>query len=194
MQGLTQVLLHQSCRPGSVPGRQGVADRLVDQPVLFGPDGGPTVKLRQPRGLGPLQLGTEEVAEQVMEAVPAALLVQGNQERVGALQLLEQILAVGPAGDRVTERTAEPLQDRGLQQEPPHPVRLTVEDLLAEIVQDVPMGPGERVQERIRIRPFAQRQGGQLQPQLAITTCSCGGRWPSRNAMPSWIGRDCNRW
>jgi hypothetical protein len=138
-------------------------DRLVDQPVLLAPDGGPPVQLRQPIALGPLQLGTEKIAEQLMEAKPAALLVQGDQEQVGALQFLQHVLAVGPAGDRVTERTSEPFQDRGLEQERPYPVGLALQDLLAQVVQDVAMGARERSKERIGVGAFAQRQGGQLQ-------------------------------
>jgi hypothetical protein len=98
-EGLAQVLFDQSRRPRPVPRPQGMVDRLIDQPVLLAPFGGPPVQLRDPTGLGLLQPGTQQIGEQVMEAVPAALLVQRDQEQVGALDPLQDVLAVAISGD-----------------------------------------------------------------------------------------------
>jgi hypothetical protein len=77
-----------------------MVNRLVDQPVLLAPFGGPPVQLRYPTGLGPLQASTQQIGEQVMEAVPAALFVQRNQEQVRPLDSLQDVLAIGISGDR----------------------------------------------------------------------------------------------
>ena len=130
-------------------------DRLIDQPVLLAPGGGPPVQLRDPGPLGPLQPSPQQITEQLVEPPPAALLVQGNQEQVGALQSLQHVQAVGIPGDGVAEGAAESLQDRGLQQEPPNPFRLALQHLLAQVVQDIAVGPRQRGKEGIGIGAFA---------------------------------------
>ena len=83
--------------------------------MLHEPLSRPPVQIWQPRGLRPLKASTEKIAEQVVEAIPAALLVQRDHEQIGPLQVLEHLLAVGPAGDRVADGTAEPLEDGALE-------------------------------------------------------------------------------
>src|ERR1041384_6327948 len=61
------------------------------------------------------QPGAQQVGEQLVVAPPAAHLVQWQQEQPGPLHLLEQGLAAGPGGDRVAQRSAQPLQHRGLE-------------------------------------------------------------------------------
>jgi hypothetical protein len=40
-----------------------MVNRLIDQPVLPAPGGGPPVEIQRLSGLGPPQSGTEEIAE-----------------------------------------------------------------------------------------------------------------------------------
>jgi hypothetical protein len=162
-EGLAKVLLHESRRPCPVAGRQDMPNRVVDQAVPFVPGCGSAMQLRFLSSLDPVQPGAEEIAEQVMEAVPAALLVQGDQEQVGALECLEHVLAVGIAGDRVTKRAGETLEDRRPEQERPHPVRLALQYLLAQVVEDVAMSSRERTQEGIGVRSLTEGQRGKLQ-------------------------------
>ncbi len=73
---------------------------IVDQPTARGPGGGPPVQPGHPLGAPLLPLAhPQQVGEQAVVAVPAALPVQGNQEQVGPLEVLEQLLAVRAAGD-----------------------------------------------------------------------------------------------
>jgi hypothetical protein len=162
-ESLVEVLLHQPRRPRVVARGRGVPDRLIDQPVMLTPGGGPPVEFGDKVGLGLHQSGTEEIAEQMMEAVPAALLVQGNQEQVGPLEVLQHVLAIGAFGDRAAQWTTQPLQDGGSEQELPDPVGLSLEHLLAQVVEDVAMGSGEGVQKSVGFRVVAQGQRGQLQ-------------------------------
>jgi hypothetical protein len=46
-----------------------------------------------PASFSLLQPSAEKIAEQVVEAIPAALLVQGDQEQVRALEFLKHVLA-----------------------------------------------------------------------------------------------------
>ena len=156
--------LDQPRGPGHLPGGHRVPDRVLGQPVVFVPGGRVTVQLRYLAGLFLLQAGAEQVGEQVVVAPPAADLIQRHQEQPGPLDLLQQRLAPGPAGDRVAQRTGQPFQHRGLQQEGAHLLGLALEHLLGQVVQDVPVAAGERGHEPGDVRLAAQRQRGQLQP------------------------------
>ena len=79
-------------------------DRVLGQAVLFVPGGRVAVRLRHLAGLFDLQAGAEQVGEQVVVAPPAADLIQRHQEQPGPLHLVQQRLAPGAAGDRVTQR------------------------------------------------------------------------------------------
>ena len=158
------VLLDQPGRPDRVAGGQGVADGLVDHPVGLCPGGRGPVQLRHPFGLLLLEAGPQQVGEQVVVAPPAADLVQGDQEQVAPLQLLQQPLAVGPAGDGVAQRSREPLQHRGLEQEPHRRLGLAVQDLLGQVVEHVAVAAGEAGHEAAGVVAVVQRQGGQLEP------------------------------
>ncbi len=59
----------------------------------------------------------QDVGEQVVVAVPAALVVQRHHEQVPALQRLEHLAAPGRLGDGVAQRAGEPVEDRGAEQE-----------------------------------------------------------------------------
>src|SRR5437879_3341465 len=54
----------------------------------------------------PGQLVPEEAAEQMVVPEPPVLVVQRDQEQVGAVDLADQPGAVGPSGERVTQRRA----------------------------------------------------------------------------------------
>ena len=159
-----EVLLDDPGRPEHLPGRGRVADGVVGQPVLGVPGRGVAVQLRQASRLLLLQAGAEQVGEQVVIAPPAAHLIQRDQEQPRPFGLFEQRLAALAAGDGVAQRAAEPLQHRGLEQEPPQLLVLPLEHLFGQVVQDVPVAAGERGHEAGGIVVSAQGQRGQLQP------------------------------
>ena len=159
-----EVLLDQPGGPAHLPGGHRVPDRVIGQPVLLVPGGGVAVQLRDPAGLFGLQAGAQQVGEQVVVAPPAAYLVQGQHEQSCRLNLLQQRLAAGTAGDRVAQRAGQPFQHRGLQQEGAHLPALPLEHLLGQIIQHIPVAAGERRHEPGHIFLAPQRQAGQLQP------------------------------
>jgi len=161
-EGFIRMLLNEPSCPGRIPRRRGMVDRFVDQPVLLTPGGGPSVEVRDVCGLDPVQPGTEEIAEQVMVSVPVALLIQRDHEQVGAFQSLQHFLAIRPPGHLVTQRAGESLEDRALEQEHPHWLRLAVEHLVAQVVEDVALGPREGLQEDFGVPAFAHGESGQL--------------------------------
>ena len=70
------------------------------------------VQFRDQLGLAPLQLSPEQLAKQVVVAVPVPVSVQRDQRQVGVLQRRKD--PVRPAGvkDRVAQRPREALQHR----------------------------------------------------------------------------------
>ena len=69
------------------------------------------------------QPGPEEVGEQMVVAPPAPDVVELHHEQAGPVHLFEQFLAVVAAGDRVTQRPAETVKDRRLEEEVPEVLR-----------------------------------------------------------------------
>ena len=107
-----------------------VVECLVGEALGGEPDGGPPVLLA-PRRVAPArQLRAQQVGEQRVVAEPAAVTVERDDERVSAHELLEPQLSRDAAGQRVCERTAHPIDDRGSQQQLAHRSGLTVEHLL----------------------------------------------------------------
>ena len=98
----------------------------------------------------------------MMVAPPATHVVQGDKEQVGPLDLLQQLLAVGPAGHRFAQRAAQPLQHRAFQQEGPQLWGLAVQDFLGQVVEHVAVAAREPLHELTDVAAALQRQGGQL--------------------------------
>ena len=84
-----------------------------------------------------LELRLEELAEQVVVAVPLAAIVERDDERVRARERLERIGRVDRAEHRVAERWGHPIEDRRAEQERLEIVRLPPQDLLEEVVRDL---------------------------------------------------------
>ena len=109
------------------------------------------------------KLMPQEAAEEVVIPEPAPLVVQRDQEQVGAMDFADQFGAVGPSRERVAQRCAHAVEDRGQQQEVTHPRGLAGQHLLAEIVDDVPVRARESLDECRRVGPVLQAQRRELQ-------------------------------
>src|SRR4029453_900899 len=106
-------------------------------------------------GVGLTEPSAKELSEEVVQTVPASLLVQRDHEQVGTLKIFEHGLAIGAPGDRVAQWTVESVQDRGLHEERPHPVRLPGQHLLAHVVEDEAVRTGECCQESVDVGVLA---------------------------------------
>ena len=98
-----------------------------------------------------------------MAAIPSPLVVQGNQEQVGPVQLRQDSLAVIPVGNSIAQRPAQALQDRGPEQEFLDSGRLLVENLFDQVIQDETVAPGESLDQPRHILTPLHRKGGHLQ-------------------------------
>jgi hypothetical protein len=130
----------------AVAGRDRVPDRAVGVAVRQEPASRAPVQLRDHGRLGALQLASQELAEEVVVAVPLAALVQRDQEQVRPLDLGERGGGVA-AGDRIADRHAEPLEDRRAEEEVADVAAQPSEHLAAEVVDDVTVVAGEVADE-----------------------------------------------
>ena len=121
------------------------------------------MKFSGPRRLIALQSATEEVREEVVVPEPLAVVVEGPQEQIAFLDLLEQALAIGDAGQGFGEVGTQAFGDRRCQHEVEDLRLERAQDVLGEIARDSSVTSGEVGDELRRIVASAQGQGGQLQ-------------------------------
>ena len=161
--GLRDRQLDQVRRSREVLRGHRVADRLGRLAVLLVPDARPSVQIGNVVGLLVQQVRLQHVGEEVVVAVPAAAVVEGHQEQVSPLQLGQLGLAAGLPGDGIAQRAAQPVQDGGLQQEVLDGFGLSLQDLLGQVVDDVPVIPGEAGDEGGGVVAPLHRERSQLQ-------------------------------
>jgi hypothetical protein len=89
----------------------GVADRLGAVALPLEPVARPPVK--DGRGVRVLveQARPEGVGEELVVAVPAAPVVESDQEHVAAIEPLEDRATVWPAGDGIAQRGRQSIED-----------------------------------------------------------------------------------
>ena len=122
-------------------------DGLFGQTVGGVPGAGASVQPGNVVGLLGVQACSQDVGEQMVVPVPGALVVEGNEEEVVAVEVLQRPGAVGAPGDGISEGAGKPVQNGRVQQEVPDGSRLTGEDLVGEVVDDGSVAAGEGVDE-----------------------------------------------
>src|SRR5581483_645246 len=83
------------------------------------------------------------LCEEVMVAIPGALIVQRQQKEIGQFKLLQHGLAVVLANDSITERPIQTVKYGSLQQERADMLRLLMEYFFRQVIYDVAMASGE---------------------------------------------------
>jgi hypothetical protein len=96
--------------PVGVPGRLAVVDGQLGQALGLVPVGGPPVELGHPPGLAPLQLGQEQLPEQLVVAVPAVAAVHLDQRQLGLGQRRPHPVRPADAEDRVAQGPGQPVE------------------------------------------------------------------------------------
>ena len=150
-----------------VAGGLGVVDGRLLQPVGLAPGRGPPVQLRDQLGLAPPELGTEQVAEQVVVAVPLPSAVERDQEEIGPGERLQHRGRAGRVQDRVAQRAAHPVQHGRPGEERHLPGGKSRQQLRVQVVDDEPVVPGEGHPGSWRVRGRTgglECEGGQVQP------------------------------
>ena len=115
--------------------------------LRFMPGRRPSVQHRDVARLEHHQPRPQDLGEQRVIAVPATLVVEGHDEQVGALQLLQSRLTIRPARHRIAERSAQAIEDGGAQEELLGLGRQSGKDLLDDVVEDEAMASSEAMHE-----------------------------------------------
>lgn len=128
------VVRQQPRRQAPVLGRLRVANRLDRMPVSGQPLGGDRVQAREFLRGGPSQLEREQVPKQVVVAKPGSLRIHSDHERARVLEPGKNPVGARAPRQPVSERSADPLQQRGSQQQLPHFCRLALEHLRQQVL------------------------------------------------------------
>ncbi len=112
-----------------IPRAEQVDHALRDVALLEVPRTGATAEGGHGAGFALLQLGSQEVGEELMVSIPAAGVVFGRDEEVVALQVQQDGVNVVALGDGETERRRQMLEHGGVEQESLDLRRLRREDL-----------------------------------------------------------------
>ncbi len=149
-------------RPLDLAGGEGMGDGLRRLPLALPPGAGAPMQAGDVVGMLVEQPRAEEIGEQVVVAVPAPPIVERDEEQVRPFERLEHRRPAGPAGHRVTQGSGEPVQDRGQEEELAIGVRLTLEDLVGQIVDDEPVVARELRDERRGVLASLHGDRGEL--------------------------------
>ena len=152
------IVREQPRRGGPVLGRLRVANRL-DRITVFGPPlGGDRVQAGHLPGGGPPQLEREHIREQVVVAKPASLRIHRDHERARVLEPGQNPVGTRASRQPVSERSADPLQQRGSQQQLPHFRRLALEHLGQQVLGHRALTAREADRVALGIGVASQRQ------------------------------------
>ena len=89
------------------------------------------------------QVRLQNIGKEVVIAIPLALVIERNDEQVAALQGFQHPFAIFLPGDGIAQRTAQPVENGGLQQEAADTFGLALQNLFDQIVQDKTVAAGE---------------------------------------------------
>ncbi|HMN59056.1 MAG TPA: hypothetical protein PJ988_01755, partial [Anaerolinea sp.] len=109
---------------------------------MFEPYARPLVQAGHLIGPGGCQVRSEHIREQVMIAVPLALVIQRDEEQVAAFQGIQHCITIYPLGNGITQRSAQPVEYRGLQQETAHLLGLARKHLSGQIIEHKAVAAG----------------------------------------------------
>ena len=140
-----------------------MADRLGRLAIALIPRARSPVQLRHVSGLLVLKTRAQHVCKEMVIAIPAAAVVEWNHEQVASLQRLQHRFAAVLAGDGIAQRAAEPVEDRGLQQEAADLIGLALQDLFDQVVDDVAIVAGEAGDEAGDVVSPLHRERRQLE-------------------------------
>ena len=92
-----------------------------------------------------MQSLAEQVGEQMVIAVPAPVVIQGDHKQVGAFEIFQGYLTGrgGVAQHGITEGATQTVEDRRAQQERLNAFRLPLQDFFQQIVQHEMVAAGE---------------------------------------------------
>ena len=127
-----------------VAGALGVVDRVLRRPVGLEPCRRAHVELAGSARFLPAQLRQQQLAQQVVVAVPLAAPVERHDEEVAALQLFQQRARSRRVERGIAQRATHPLEHGGTRQERRLAFRQPIEQLGPEVVDHEAVVTAER--------------------------------------------------
>ena len=108
-------------------------------PITFSlvPFTGPSMKFESTLRLFVFEVRPEDVGEEVVIAVPTALIVERDNKEVSTLESTYHRFAIATSDDGIAEWPAQPIKNAGVQKEHPDLVRYSLQYFLNQIVHDV---------------------------------------------------------
>ncbi len=141
-----------------VRGRLRMADRLDRELVLRIPLGRGAMQLRDGIGLCAPQLEAKKIGEQLVVAEPGPLRVDGEDERIGILELEQDPFRPCRSEEPIGERSVHALEDRGSKEEPANGLGLALQDLGEQVVRHGPLAPREFGDEALWVGLARERE------------------------------------
>src|SRR5215204_453617 len=148
-----------------VRGYDGLPNRPLEESRALQPLVRPSAQGGHQVGLGALELEEQQLGEEMVVAVPLALLVQGYYEQVGASELAQEPGGTLPARHRVAKGTRHRPQDRGFDQKLPHFLGEASQNLLSQQTDYVTAGAPERLDKGVLVLLVLQGEGGEVDPR-----------------------------
>ena len=136
----------------------------VLHPVRRAPRCRASVELRHQVGLAPRELGLEQVAEEVVVPVPAAAVVERDDEQVRVLELCQRLGRVGAVEDRIAQRRGHPVEHRGPREELDVFRPQLGEVLRAQVVRHEPVVAAE-ARNCLQVGRRLERERGEVEPR-----------------------------
>ena len=140
-----------------------VANRFVSVAASPVPRGRAPVQLGLQRGLRAPQLRAQQLAEQTVVAIGLAASVQAHQHRVRAREIRQRRPGDLTVQHGVAGRLRQGVQHRGAHEERGLGGAQRREQLVAQIVRDEPVVPGEALHGGVNIGLGPYRQGGEVE-------------------------------
>ena len=140
-----------------------MADRFSRFTVPLEPAARPVMQDGHVVGLFVQQVRPKHVGEEMVIAIPTTAVIQRDQEQIRPLQPDESGRAVRLTGDRIAQRPAQTVEDRALQEKLSDILGLALQDLLNEVVHDVPVVSRETGDKGAQVVASLHRQSCQLQ-------------------------------
>ena len=165
----------------AISGRECVLDRILGEIARSEPGSCSAMEVGDHGGFGTVELQSEKLVEQVMEAEPVAVLVERYEEEIRLRHLGKHRPRVVEPKDFVAERRAEAVEYRGPYEELPGRPIEPREDLVREVLRDVTLTPGELARTPSWIVFVTQPEGGQSRGRPATPRFARRGEPPPRH-------------
>ena len=153
----------QFCHRFDVATGDGVTHGALAVPVDLIPGRRAPVQVVHRLRRAALELGAQQLGEQVVVAIPGVVIVERGHEEAVASQSVELAGGVGLAGHRVTQAGGELVENRGAEQKLLHIGGLAVEDLRGEVVGDL-TSVAAQAREDVPGRAAIAGQEGEVDP------------------------------